>query len=262
MSTYPFDLVHDAFEENQIDHQFAYYSYLQETTPLQPFSPHHPLIYNLFGSERHKESMVISLDRLYEFIFGIMGVHQLPKLIEDKVRQASHLVFLGFSFDDWYMKLLLRVLKVHEKEISYTHFPGSARIGKGNQMFFESNFKITFLNKQVDEFVENLHKMCAKEELLRKGAGLQANSPYERLQMLNEQSRFEEVLSTLDEWIIEDGKEGGLLKELNTYQQTYHRLKELDNYDDISKEELEKAWRKLRNKLSVFIDLVSESISV
>lgn len=260
LSTYPFDLVHEVFEANQIHHQYAYYSYLQESAPLEPFTEDYPLIYNLFGSLQHKESMVISLDRLYQFIFGILGIRQLPKVLQDKVRQASHLVFLGFSFDDWYMKLLLRVLKVHEKEISYAHPPGPGGIDRQNRSFFESNFKVTFLDKKIDEFVTGLHGMCEENGLLRKGMPPTSISPYEDLQLMTEQNRLEEVLERLDDLIIKDGKQGGLLKELGEYQHDFHKIREWENYNSFSKQELEKKWRHLRNKLSLFIDRVSESI--
>ncbi|MBK7475395.1 MAG: SIR2 family protein [Haliscomenobacter sp.] len=260
LSTYPFDLVHDVFEANQIHHQYGFYSYQQDSTPLEPFSEAYPLIYNLFGSERHKESMVLSLDRLYQFIFGILGVHQLPKLIQDKVQQASHLVFLGFSFDDWHMKLLLRVLKVHEKEISYAHPPGPHGIDRQNRKFFESNFKVTFLDKRIDEFVSGLHGQCAEGGLLRKGIPTTSTSEYDHLQLMTEQHRLEEVLEQLDELIIQDGKQGGLLKELGAYQQEFHQIKEWENYNVLSKQELEKKLRSLKNKLALFIDRVAESI--
>ncbi|MFT6021509.1 MAG: class 3 adenylate cyclase [Flavobacteriales bacterium] len=260
LSTYPFDLVHEVFEENQINHQYAHYSYLQEPAPLEPFTKDYPLIYNMFGSERHKESMVISLDRLYSFIFGILGVRQLPKLIEDKVQQASHLVFLGFSFDDWHMKLLLRVLKVHEKEISYAHPSGPQGLGQQNKSFFESNFKVTFLDKKIDEFVSGLHGLCEEKELTRKGTARAAESEYEDLQEMTEEYRLEEVLQRLDDLIIKDGKEGGLLKELGGYQQNFHKIKEWENYNSFDKQEGKKKWRQLRNKLLLFIDHVSESI--
>lgn len=260
LSTYPFDLVHEVFEENRIDHQYAYYSYQQESPPLSTFTKEYPLIYNLFGSVGHKDSMVISLDRLYQFIFGILGVRQLPKLIQDKVQQASHLVFLGFSFDDWYMKLLLRVLKVHEKEISYAHPSTPSGLGKQNRRFFESNFKVTFLDKKIDEFVSGLHGLCDEEDLLRKGTPKVTGSLYEDLLLLTEQYRLEEVLEKLDDMIIKDGKEGGLLKELGEYQQSFHKIKESENYNSLSKQDLEKQWRHLRNTLSMFIDRVSESI--
>ncbi len=262
LSTYPFDLVHEVFEHNQIDHQYAYYSYLQDTEALEAFSSTYPLIYNLFGSLKHKESMVISLDRLYQFIFGILGVRQLPKRIQDKVQQASHLVFLGFSFDDWYMKLLLRVLKVHEKDISYAHPPGPSSLGKRDRHFFESNFKITFLDKRIDEFVNGLHGVCASEDLLRQKTQKTGESSYENLQDMVEAYRIEEALNHLDDLLLTDGKEGDLLKELGTYQQRFHKIKEWEDYNNFSKQELSKKWRQLRNKLSMFIDRVSEVIPV
>ncbi len=260
LSTYPFDLVHDVFEANQIPHQYAFYSYMQDSAPLEPFSETHPLIYNLFGSEQHKESMVLSLDRLYQFLFGILGVHQLPKLIQDKVQQASHLIFLGFSFDDWHMKLLLRVLKVHEKEISYAHPPGPFGIDRQNKRFFESNFKVTFLDKRIDEFVSGLHDLCAENGFLRKGLTPTFTSEYDHLQLMTEQYRLEEVLEQLDDLIIQDGRQGGLLKELGEHQQEFHQIKEWENYNVLSKQELEKKLRSLKNKLALFIDRVAESI--
>ena len=168
LSTNPFDLLHEAFQDNQIAHQYDNYSFLRESVEPEPFDMTHPLIYNLFGSVKHKESMVISLDRLYQLLFSVLGARQLPKLIQDKVQQANHLVFLGFSFDDWYMKLLLRVLKVHEKDISFAHPPGQGDINKYNQTFFESNFQVTFLNRKIDSFITELHSYCKEESLLRR----------------------------------------------------------------------------------------------
>lgn len=260
LSTYPFDLVHEVFEKNQIPHQYDFYSYMQEAIPLQAFHRDYPLIYNLFGSTKHKESMVISLDRLYQFLFGILGVHQLPKLIQDKVQQASHLVFLGFSFDDWYMKLLLRVLKVHEKDISYAHPARPSGLGQQNKRFFESNFKVTFLDKKIDEFVSALHSLCEEEEMLRRRSLVTTGSQYDDLIVLAEQRRLEEVLIRLDDLLIKDGKEGALLKELGDFRQDFHQIKEWENYNSLSKQELERKWRQLSNSLSLFIDRVAEAI--
>ncbi|NRB52293.1 MAG: SIR2 family protein [Saprospiraceae bacterium] len=260
LSTYPFDLLHEVFEDNRVHHQYGFYSYQQESQPLVSFTKDYPLIYNLFGSVRHKDSMVISLDRLYQFIFGILGVRQLPKLIQDKVQQASHLVFLGFSFDDWYMKLLLRVLKVHEKDISYAHMAKPSGPGKHNRRFFESNFKVTFLDKRIDEFVSGLHGLCQAEDLLRSGNQPIAGSQYDDLVNLAEQKRLEEVMARLDDLLIRDGKEGGLLKELGEYQQSFHQIKEWENYHSLSKQELEEKWNDLGSRLSLFIDRVAAAI--
>lgn len=260
LSTYPYDLLHDIFDQQQIDHQFARYSFLQESTPLKPFSSARPLIYNLFGSEEQKESMVISLDRLYQFFFGVLGVHQLPKLIQDKVQQATHLVFLGFSFDDWYMKLLLRVLKVHEKDISYAHPHQLPGIDQQNKTFFEHNFKMMFFDKEMDDFTTGLHRLCVEEGLLRTPSPSPARSLCEELQEKVEQYHFADVLNTLDDLIITDGGNSDLLRELGQYQQRFHQIKQEADYGHYSKPQLEKEWRQLRNKLSIFIDRIAETI--
>ena len=259
LSTYPYDLLHQVFTHNQIDHQFARYSFLQEPEPLAPFSDSRPLIYNLFGSEEQKESMVISLDRLYQFFFGVLGVHQLPKLIQDKVQQATHLVFLGFSFDDWYMKLLLRVLKVHEKDISYAHPHQLTGLDRQNKTFFEHNFKMMFFDKEMDDFTSGLHQLCVEEGLLRTPSPSSSLSVFDDLQEKVDQYHFDSVLNTLDDLILTDGSNGDMLRELGQYQQRFHKIKQEDDYGNYSKQELEREWRSLRNKLSIFIDRLSET---
>ena len=157
---------------------------------------------------------------------------------------------------------MLRVLKVHEKEISYAHPPAPSSLGRQNKRFFESNFKITFLDKKIDEFVSGLHQLCEEEQLLRKVSEASQISPYEELQIMTEQYQLEEVLERLDDLLLKDGKEGFLLKELGEYQQNFHKIKEWENYNSFSKQELDKKRRLLRNQLSMFIDRVSESIPV
>ena len=253
LSTYPFDLLHDVFQDNQIAHQYDYYSFMKEAAEPEPFDMTNPLIYNLFGSMRHKESMVISLDRLYQFLFAVLGARQLPRLIQDKVSQATQLVFLGFSFDDWYMKLLLRVLKVHEKDISYAHPPGQGHIQSFNKNFFESNFQVTFLDRKIDQFVSELHGLCQEEGLLRRKSENMA-SPYAALSNLVAKYRFEDALDQLDELMLNNGASGPLLRELGDHYRSFHKIKEWENYERFDEEELEMKWQGLRNRLFELIE--------
>ncbi|MFK7970173.1 MAG: adenylate/guanylate cyclase domain-containing protein [Bacteroidia bacterium] len=259
LSTYPFDLLHESFQANHIHHQYEYYSFLKESTEPAPFDITHPLIYNLFGSQRHKESMVISLDRLYQFLFAVLGARQLPKLIQDKVQQATHLIFLGFSFDDWYMKLLLRVLKVHEKDISFAHPPGQGDINGFNQMFFESNFKVTFLDRRIDPFIDELHASCKEEELLRRSSP-QSEDIYDRFRAMVSKYQFEDVLDELDELMLGRGNSASLLKEVGDYHRAYHKIKEWETYERFSAEELEGHWKELRENLFELIDSIAKRI--
>ena len=86
------------------------------------------------------------------------------------------------------------------------------------------------------------------------------SSQYDDLVNLAEQHRLEEVMARLDDLLIRDGKEGGLLKELGKYQQTFHQIKEWENYNSLSQQELKGKWNDLGNRLSLFIDRVAAAI--
>ncbi|MDP5169770.1 MAG: SIR2 family protein, partial [Bacteroidia bacterium] len=246
LSTYPFDLCHQAFEALGINHQYDFYSFLSEATEPEPFDAKRPLIYNLFGSKRHKESMVLTLDQLYQFFFAVLGARHLPTLIQDKVQTATQLVFLGFSFDDWYMKLLLRVLKVHEKDMNYAHSSGPLRLD--NQVFYESNFKVTFLDRKIDTFVEELHQVCQQEGMLRRPSA-EPGSVYQSIRSLVEKYRLEEAMDQLDEILLQQNMEARLLRELGDLFRSFHQIKEDELYERSPQQELEQRWKKLHDQL-------------
>lgn len=256
LSTYPFDLCHQAFAAQGIEHQYADYSYLRENTEPEPFDSTHPLIYNLFGSKRHKESMVISLERLYQFFFGVLGTRPLPRLIQDKVQRATQLVFLGFSFDDWYMKLLLRMLKVHEKDTSYAHPPGPGGLRQGNQTFYESNFRVTFLNRQIDTFVSELHELCQNEGLLRQTTAQAQRSIFPGLREMVHKFRLEDAMDQLDEYLIEQSLPGRFLRELADRHRRYHQIREWELYEQHPEDEIEGHWQELQQQVLDLIDRV------
>lgn len=255
LSTYPFDLCHEAFKADGIDHHYDFYSYLSEATEPEPFDASRPLIYNLFGNKRQKESLVISLEQLYQFFFAVLGARPLPKLIQDKVQQATQLVFLGFSFDDWYMKLLLRVLKVHEKDISYAHSPDPGSLRHDNQLFYESNFKVTFLDRQIDTFVNDLQKLCEAEGLLRRPS-VKVDSEYETIRSLVARFRLEEAMDQLDQILVQGNHEAPLLRQLGDHFHSYHKIKEDELYERSPVEELERRWDVLRDHLLSLIDRI------
>ncbi len=255
LSTYPFDLVHQAYDAQGIDHQSQFYSFQSEAVEPEPFDAAHPLIYNLFGSKQHKESMVMSLDKLYQFFFAVLGARPLPKLIQDKVQQATQLVFLGFSFDDWYMKLLLRVLKVHEKDISYAHPPGPGGMREDNQVFYESNFKVTFLDRQIDTFVAELHKLCQDQGMLRRPK-VEANSVYPALRSLVAKYRLEDAMDQLDNLLVQHNLDARLLRELGDHYRSYRLIKDDELYQRSTAEDLEPRWQALCTNLLSLIDQV------
>jgi hypothetical protein len=69
-----------------------------------------PLVYNVFGTLEHPESIVISED---DYLSFLMAVAERPDLIPTQVTEAiaeSSLLFLGFGLQDWDMRILTRAL--------------------------------------------------------------------------------------------------------------------------------------------------------
>lgn len=275
LSTYPFELLSQVFTENGIDHDTSFYSYRHELEELAEPSLKKPLIYNLFGSSKERDSMVISLDRLYEFMFGVLGVRPFPKLIQDKISQATHLVFMGFSFDDWYMKMLLRMFNGHKKDFTFANSFQSAKIGQNNRMFFESNFKVTFLEKEVDDFIDSLHQACRVHDdctdceewpefqagkFLRQPTFSPAEDPFDLPKAMIKHQQFSEAMQWLEDILMEK-RESSLLKLLLDHQGSFEQLKEHQSYDLYSKEELSTKLLDFRRDLSSFIDQVEQKLA-
>ena len=158
ISIYPFDILSDVFRNNRIQHDFSYYNYkIKLEEPEEP-SIEKPLIYQLFGSVESMDSVIFDLDRLSRFISAAQGANPLPKLIQDKIEKASHIIFLGFDFDDWYMKPLMLLLNLHlNDKFPYAHppkYPNMNGRGSNDQWLFDKYFNLTFFDRQIDTFIE------------------------------------------------------------------------------------------------------------
>lgn len=86
--------------------------------PVSPFaadrsyvpSVDEPLVYHVFGTLEHPESIVISEDDYFEFL---TVTAEQPDLMPIQVTEAiaeSSLLFLGFGLQDWDVRVLLRTL--------------------------------------------------------------------------------------------------------------------------------------------------------
>ncbi|MDJ0841247.1 MAG: SIR2 family protein [Acidobacteriota bacterium] len=99
-------------------------------------SAEEPLIYRLFGSLDHPESLVLTEDNYFDFLIGVTGNNDL---IPSPIRRAladSALLFLGFDIDAWDFRVLFRSIMNREgsgRRRRYAHVavqidPESSRI--------------------------------------------------------------------------------------------------------------------------------------
>lgn len=263
LSTYPHDLLPQVFADNQIAHDFSYYNYSGDPEDeLEEPSPERPLIYNLFGSGRkNKQSIVNTTERLYGFFNGVLGARRIPPLIEDKISQATHLIFLGFSFDDWYMKILLWLFRGSDKKESvvFAHSLSSRGLKHKEKLFFEDNFKVTFLDKQVDEFISALYLTCKKQDLVRSSHDKNEYDRYKELEALVIEYQLKKVFEELNDILLNEhykkDQKKELIIKLNEYERRYQEIEEGDSYETYTKEEWKEKQDKLKEEL---ISLIQE----
>jgi len=128
------------------------------------------LIYNIFGCIDNEDSLILSYDDLFEFLQRIFNNYKLPKTIEEAIFEANCFVFVGFNYSKWYLKLLLRLMKMHEKvrKVFGMDEPLRAEI----ETFFVNEFDMNFTRLNTIDFIDDLYQKCEEEGIL-----LEAGAP-------------------------------------------------------------------------------------
>ena len=94
----------------------AYYSFRKALDPLlKTPSETNPLVYYLYGHSQDLYSLVLTESDLIELLVAIVrGDPPLPDYIKGRLgdRETTFL-FVGFGFQNWYLRVLLHVLKIY-----------------------------------------------------------------------------------------------------------------------------------------------------
>lgn len=148
----------------------AYYEVEAVQKEINDISKERPLLYNIFGMVEKPSSLIFTHDNLFKFLFSIIGKDnfKMHQTVTSQFQNATFLVFLGFKFEKWYIKLLLRLLGIHESEIEKNAM-GFVQHSDDSETknFFYQHFNVEFVESHIQEFVTELHKRCAESNLLR-----------------------------------------------------------------------------------------------
>ncbi|MFQ5628945.1 MAG: toll/interleukin-1 receptor domain-containing protein [bacterium] len=177
ISTTPDLLLKQAFDAQRIKHEFRYYVLGNEPLELdaEPTADR-PALYNLFGSIENVDSLIWTHSDLINYLFSILKDFGLPQTLRAAVQESKFFLFLGFDFEKWYLKLLLKLLFGEEEKISIA----TAEDGSANEQvknFFSENYGLEFVDKNIEEYVKNLFEECRSQELLRKPGEINGNGP-------------------------------------------------------------------------------------
>ena len=150
------------------DLSFGYFSknptHLSDELPTK----NNPLLYNIFGSIREDESIVLTFDDLFVYLMSIFNNQTLPQRIIDLINRASEFVFIGFQFDRWYFQLMLKLLmSKNAQEPQLIRFASPRHDNAQILSLCENNFQINFIEDPTEKFIGMLHAECEARDLIR-----------------------------------------------------------------------------------------------
>ena len=146
-----------------------------------------PLLFYLYGVINEPDSLVLSEDDFLNFFEAVTLKNPLPiNILSELQSRSKSLLFLGFDFRQWYLRILLHVLlgRVSEKERSFAleQFTPSDAEELQRMIFFyeESKYNIHICNKELRNFVKELSERYEEQS---KGAEKRSLSSTPRVQL-------------------------------------------------------------------------------
>lgn len=159
INTAPDKTLNKVFQEKNIPFDYDYYKKGLAQKEYQRTNK--TLIYNIFGDYSDINSLILTFDDLWDYLFSIMGDFELN--IKSELRKTRAVLFIGFNFEKWYFKLLLRLIKVHEKKKLLSHDIKQVK----SKNFYSDEFKVSFFgSNSVEEIISELHNQAIEKGLI------------------------------------------------------------------------------------------------
>jgi len=154
------------FEAQKLSFSYDFYNKEQNPKPIEKPTAQKPLIYNLFGSVDTEGSVILTYDDLFDYLISVFSKFELPQEFKSQLQASRLVLFLGFQFDKWYFKLLLRLLNLQEGKINHAGLKDRQLLPQIRN-FYADEFKMKFLNYSGYEIIENIYEKFKSKNLLR-----------------------------------------------------------------------------------------------
>ncbi len=172
VSMNPDTYLSDTFYRYGIKHRFNYFrsSSLEDINQIDNFreveqpTQEYPLVYNMMGSKDDDESLILDYDDVFNLIAFATNPNGLPSKLRVALKKVKLFIFLGFPFEKWYTKLLLRLLCGTSETAKYAL--NRQAIQETTQDFLVHQFNVEFI-PEYDNMLEVLYDQCKSHGLLR-----------------------------------------------------------------------------------------------
>jgi hypothetical protein len=130
---------------------------LLRTTPTRET----PVLYHLHGHVRDPSSLVLTETQLLDYLVALIAkAPPLPNDLSGMLAKGRLFLFLGFGLRQWYLRILLHVLKILKGSSRTFALETLAETGDGpfddTVLFYRDNFRFDIHRLDVVEFVSEL----------------------------------------------------------------------------------------------------------
>lgn len=257
VSLSPDMLLKKVMEANQIPHNFEYYRKYEN--PRNTVSPSRdvPLIYNLFGSIEDDESLIFTHDDMFDFLEAVLGSYQLPKEIKNQLKSAKNYILLGFTFEKWYVKLILRLFNLHSGRFLRYASKSKAIISAESKELYENHFRINFIEKDLNHFINKIYTLCEEDGQLRElGSGEELNF-LESVRNCIKNDELQRAIDQISDYLELEGEEE-LLNDLVLISGSYKRLLRRISKGTVSEDNAEVKMNQIRSSLYDITEEIKE----
>jgi len=153
----------NAFEKNKKPPKVEHYDF-QKSRPdtLENPSALKPIIYELFGSYKNPQSLVLTETELLDFLVKVIqGTPPLSDYIMGRFadRDTSFL-FVGFGLQQWYLRILLYVLKASGHSLRSVAIESedfhSSQDREKTVVFYDKEYSLQFCYPSIEKFTSDL----------------------------------------------------------------------------------------------------------
>lgn len=245
-------ILKSAFDHLGIEVDFQFYN--KKTNPKEIKKPglNKPLLYNLFGSIAEEDSLIVTHDDLFEFIFSILGGDQrLPRELKVSLQTAKVFLFLGFDFEKWYVKLILRLFDLHKNHLPLTS-ETKGGLDEKIKNFYINNFEMEFIPYKTEDLIKELYTECEKQHILREVKQLIENPITAKVKDLLKEDDIEQALETLEEYL--ENRDDELYNMVIQTSGSFHGLKRKMVKGTLTRDEMDSQTAKIREALIAIAD--------
>jgi len=154
------------FDARKLSYSFDFFNKEQNPQTIENPTSEKPLIYNLFGNINVEGSVILTYNDLFDYLISIFSKFELPKDLKTQILTARLVLFLGFQFEKWYFKLILRLLNLQEGKVNHASLK-DRKILPQIKNFYSEEFKIEFLEYNGIEILELIRDRFKDKNMLR-----------------------------------------------------------------------------------------------